>query len=195
VLSDEEQALLTKHQEAFHKSHTYYRPHETFTHHAFPIKVLTAIIVLCDFHSIFQLSLGSTTWSISYHHNYKKIITTIILCFSLSCNISGGILIAVGNRLTRKTEVVETLMKQAITEEAIQRKQDVEKYRAEKRLEQDRERDKMARRHIEDDDLGRASSFPPAIENLFKPNHHHQNSRSLGRHDTDPGSHPSIRRC
>jgi hypothetical protein len=53
------------------------------------------------------MALGSTTWSISYHHQYKKILTSIILSFSISCNITAGLVIAVGNRRTRKTEVVE----------------------------------------------------------------------------------------
>lgn len=166
----------------------YYRPHDTFTHRAFPINILIAIIVLTDFHSIFQLSLGSTTWSISYHENYKKIITTIILCFSLSCNISGGILIAVGNRMSRKTEVVENLMKQAITEEALRRKKDAEKYRAEKRMEAEREQEKrLLRRHTEGDENENGSekqnggggskihhgSFVHNVDEFFRPHHRH----------------------
>jgi hypothetical protein len=97
--------------------------------------------VLCDCHSLFQITLGSATWSISYHHWYKKILTTIVLCFSLSCNITGGICIAVGSRLSRKKEVVEALLRQAITEEALRRKEDAERYRAEKRARLQREKE------------------------------------------------------
>lgn len=181
VLSDEEQEKFTKHQIALNKSHcrfraapvrkqagltalaAYYRPHETLTHRAFPISILIAIICLTDFHSCFQLALGTSTWSISYHNWYKKILTTIILVFSLSCNISGGILIAVGNRLTRKTEVVEALLRQAITEEAIARKEDAERYRAEKRMEAARN---AGRGH---NDYHRIGTFPQAVEKLFQP--------------------------
>ena len=145
-------------------SAAYYRPHETVTHHAFPIKILTAIIFLTDFHSIFQISLGSTTWSISYHHSYKKILTTIILCLSLSCNISGGIMIAVGNRLTRKTKVVEALLRQAITEEAIRRKADANRYREEKRLHAERE---IERKLHGDDSHNRVGSLAQNVEKLF----------------------------
>lgn len=180
VLNDEEQALLVKHQTALAKSHSelfssfsiasihgyltnhyslyiaYYRPHETFTHHAFPLSFLIAIIVLCDCHSCFQLALGSATWSISYHHWYKKILTTIVLCFSLSCNISGGICIAVGSRLSRKKEVVEALLRQAITEEALKRKEDAERYRAEKKLR--KEKEEKEKEH--NGGIVKTSSFP-----------------------------------
>jgi len=140
----------------------YYRPHETFTHHAFPLSFLIAIIVLCDCHSCFQLALGSATWSISYHHWYKKILTTIVLCFSLSCNITGGICIAIGSRLSRKKEVVEALLRQAVTEEALKRKEDAEKYRAEKR--QRLEREAHEKQHGRQDSSGsgliKTASFP-----------------------------------
>lgn len=185
VLTDEEQALLLKHQEALHKSHTYYRPHETQTHHAFPMRVLIAVIVLCDLHSTFQLALGSATWSISYHRQWKSILTTIILCFSLTCNISGGVCIAIGNRMSRKKDVVEALMRQAITAEAIRRKEDAEAWRAEKRLErqreQQRERERATafgplRRHSEDDAaFPRTNSLGAKLQ------------KGLARRGSDPG--------
>ena len=91
VLTDEEQAIFLHHQLSLQKAHSrrpsiswarrlcadsydpgYYRPHETMTHHAFPIKILITIIVLCDMHSTFQLALGSATWSISYHRDVSR---------------------------------------------------------------------------------------------------------------------------
>ena len=63
VLAEEQQARFTHHQRKFAKSHTYYKPHETQTHRAFPLKILIAVVVVLDFHSIFQMALGGTTVS------------------------------------------------------------------------------------------------------------------------------------
>lgn len=112
---------------------------------------LLGIIILCDMHSTFQLALGSATWSISYHRDFKHILTTVILCFSLSSNITAGILISVGNRKTRKVEVVEALMRKAITEEALKRRADAEAYRAEKRAELQKEREHALKRRQSED--------------------------------------------
>ncbi|KAL7007272.1 hypothetical protein EMMF5_003111 [Cystobasidiomycetes sp. EMM_F5] len=81
----------------------------------------------------------------------------------IALNKSHCILIAVGNRLTRKTEVVEALLRQAITEEAIARKEDAERYRAEKRMEAARN---AGRGH---NDYHRIGTFPQAVEKLFQP--------------------------
>lgn len=100
---------------------------------------MIVVVCLLDFHSIFQvrpllsarhptltpppqIALGSTTWSISYHHDFKKILTSIILSFSISCNITAGLVIMVGNRRTRKEEVVREQLHRAVTEEAVRRK-------------------------------------------------------------------------
>lgn len=40
VLTVKEQATFIYHQTKFSKSHTFYRPHETFTHKAFPLDLL-----------------------------------------------------------------------------------------------------------------------------------------------------------
>ncbi|KAF7985373.1 hypothetical protein HWV62_6613 [Athelia sp. TMB] len=122
VLSVQEQALFLYHQQKFARSHTFYRPHETATHKAFPHDLLVVVVCLLDFHSIFQIALGSTTWSISYHHDYKHILTAIILSFSICCNITAGLVITVGNRRTRKTAVLEERLRKAVTEEAVKRK-------------------------------------------------------------------------
>lgn len=62
VLTEEEQRKFHHHQAKFAKSHTYYKPHQTFTHRAFPIDLLITVVVLLDFHSFFQIALGGTTW-------------------------------------------------------------------------------------------------------------------------------------
>ncbi|RHZ53832.1 DUF2985 domain-containing protein [Aspergillus thermomutatus] len=117
VLNRVQQLKLIHHQERFAKSHTFYKPHETYTHHAFPLRLLIAIVVLLDCHSLFQIALGACTWGIDYHVR-PFALTTVILCCSITCNITGGVLIMIGDRRTRKKDVVERLFRQQLTEEA-----------------------------------------------------------------------------
>ncbi|CAN9323039.1 hypothetical protein CC77DRAFT_834221 [Alternaria alternata] len=120
VLTAEEQKRLEYHQAKLEKSHTFYRPHETYTHHAFSIRLLIAIIVLLDFHSMFQCALGGTTWGI-YYKDRPKEVTAIILSFSLTCNITAGIIIGRGDKRSRKKLVVEQILRQEMTEEALKK--------------------------------------------------------------------------
>jgi hypothetical protein len=119
VLTDEEQAKLEYHERKFSKSHTFYKPHETATHYAFPLKLLVAIVVLLDLHSCLQITLGACTWGINYHTR-PFALTTVILCFSITCNITGGVLISKGDKRTRKKDVIERMMRQELTEEVIE---------------------------------------------------------------------------
>ena len=120
VLSPKQQASLELHQRRLARSHTFYKPHETYTHHAFPISFLIVIIVLCDLHSALQIALGTTTWSISYHVR-PFALTTVILCCSICANIAAGIMIMVGDRKTRKTEVFEKMFRQKLTKRAMKK--------------------------------------------------------------------------
>ncbi|KAL2865604.1 DUF2985 domain-containing protein [Aspergillus lucknowensis] len=120
VLTRLQQQKLQHHQNKFAKSHTFYKPHETITHHAFPLRLLIAIVVLLDCHSLFQIALGACTWGINYHHR-PFALTTVILCCSLACNITGGILITVGDRRSRKKDVVERMFRQQLTKEAMKK--------------------------------------------------------------------------
>jgi hypothetical protein len=118
VLTVEEQKKLVHHQNIFARSHTFYKPHETETHYAFSLRLLIIIVVLLDLHSCFQIALGACTWGISYKTR-PFWLTTFILCCSLTCNISGGILISVGDKRTRKKEVIEKMFRQQITHTAM----------------------------------------------------------------------------
>lgn len=118
VLTQEQQQKLEHHQAKFASSHTFYKPHETVTHNAFSLKLLIAIVVLLDCHSLFQMALGGTTWGIYYKHR-PKALTAVILSCSISCNISAGITISVGDRRSRKKLVVEQMFRQGLTEEAL----------------------------------------------------------------------------
>jgi hypothetical protein len=120
VLTEEEQTNLEYHQAKLAKSHTFYRPTETYTHNAFSIKLLITIVVLLDCHSMFQCALGGTTWGIYYKHR-PKALTAVILSCSLTCNITAGIIIGKGDKRSRKKLVVEQLLRQEITEEALRK--------------------------------------------------------------------------
>jgi hypothetical protein len=122
VLNCLQQQKLQHHQAKFAKSHTFYKPHETTTHHAFSLRILVAIVVLLDCHSLFQIALGACTWGID-HNSRPFALTTVILCCSLGCNITGGILIFVGDRRARKKDVVERMFRQQLTKEAMKKMQ------------------------------------------------------------------------
>ncbi|RMZ70623.1 integral membrane [Pyrenophora seminiperda CCB06] len=118
VLTPKQQEKLEHHQSKFCKSHSFYKPHETETHYAFPLRFLVAIVVLLDCHSLLQISLGACTWGI-YYKVRPFAITTVILCCSIACNATAGLLIWLGDKRTRKTDVLERMNRQELTEEAI----------------------------------------------------------------------------
>ncbi|KAK0103955.1 hypothetical protein ONS96_005061 [Cadophora gregata f. sp. sojae] len=136
VLDEDEQAKLDHHERKFSKSHTFYKPHETETHYAFPLKLLVTVVVLLDLHSCLQISLGACTWGIP-HDKRPFALTTVILCCSLTANITAGILISKGDKKTRKTEVIERLMRQELTADAIEQIQRRQLKEAEERGEID----------------------------------------------------------
>lgn len=118
VLTPKQQAKLEHHESKFCKSHSFYKPHETETHYAFPLRLLIAIVVLLDCHSLLQISLGACTWGI-YYKVRPFALTTVILCCSITCNATAGLLIMIGDRRTRKKDVLERMNRQDLTEEAM----------------------------------------------------------------------------
>jgi hypothetical protein len=134
VLTPKQQANLEHHQAKFSKSHTFYKPHETETHYAFPLRFLVAIVVLLDCHSCFQLALGLCTWCIDYRVR-PGALTATILSFSIAVNVTAGILISIGDRRTRKKDVVERMFRQELTQEAMRR--------VRRRKEKDAERERL----------------------------------------------------
>ncbi|CAO1635290.1 unnamed protein product [Parajaminaea phylloscopi] len=120
VLNPQEQQSLSYHQRKFHKSHHYYRYHETATHRAFPLDLLIVIVCLLDCHSLLQGALGGVTWGIRYQHRPTALTATLISC-SLSCNAVAGFLIYLGGRRTKKTEETKRRLRLAIEGEALRR--------------------------------------------------------------------------
>lgn len=132
---------LQHHQKKMSNSHSFYKPQETFTHHEFPLSYLIAIVVLLDCHSCLQISLGACTWGIDYHTR-PFALTTVILCVSITCNITAGLLISIGDRKTRKKDVWELLNRQELTEDAM-------KHMAKKKKEEEKEAEKEAEKEKE----------------------------------------------
>jgi hypothetical protein len=120
VLSAVQQRRLQYHQAKFNKSHTFYKPHETSTHHAFPLKMMVAAVVLLDCHSLLQVALGTCTWSIDYRVRPEALTATILSC-SIACNVAAGVVISIGDHKTRKKDVLERMFRQGLTEEALKR--------------------------------------------------------------------------
>jgi hypothetical protein len=131
VLSEKAQARLEHHQAKLAKSHTFYKPHETETHHAFPLRLLIAVVLLLDLHSCLQISLGICTWAVSAHR-LPAAVTTTILCCSITTNIAAGVVISIGDRRTRKKDVLERLLKQDLTGEVMKKMRKKKEKEAEK---------------------------------------------------------------
>lgn len=121
-LTPKQRKRLEHHQKKLARSHSFYKPHDTYTHFAFPLKLLIVIVILVDCHSCLQIALSSCTWGISYKTR-PFALTTVILCVSITCNISAGIVILVGDRKTRKKDVHKLLDRQELTGDAIKRLQ------------------------------------------------------------------------
>ncbi|KAK7741701.1 hypothetical protein SLS53_004761 [Cytospora paraplurivora] len=135
VLSPKQQEVLIHHQKKYARSHTFYKPHETETHFAFPLRLMITITCLLDLHSCLQIALGSCTWGIPYKTR-PAALTTVILCCSITVNATAGLLIWIGDRRTRKKDVIERMTRQELTEEAMHKVQKQNQKEAEKEAEQ-----------------------------------------------------------
>ena len=130
-LSAKQSQRLEYHRQKVVNSHSFYKPEETFTHYAFPFSYLIAIQILLDCHSCLQISLGACTWGIDYRHR-PFAITTVILCVSITCNITAGLVITIGDRKTRKKDIHDLVSRQELTGEAIKHLEKKRKKKQEK---------------------------------------------------------------
>ena len=196
VLTQEEQAKLEYHERKFSKSHTFYKPHETETHHAFPLRLLIAVVVLLDCHSALQITLGACTWGISYKKR-PFALTTVILCFSITCNIMGGVLISIGDKRTRKKDVIERIMRQELTAEAIEEIEKRELKAAEERGEINpsvRKRMEEEKEEAENEEIKQAWKYVPSLPKhlLGKGKDHRQPSLPQKARKSGPGVAPTT---
>lgn len=135
-LNAKQRKRFLHHRDKLVKSHSFYKPHETFTHYKFPLSLLITVIFLLDMHSCLQISLSSTTWGIDYHHR-NPAITTTILCVSITTNIVAGLVIMRGDRKTRKKDVVQLMDRQELTSDAMKKIQKTKKKKEEQQEEED----------------------------------------------------------
>jgi hypothetical protein len=188
VLNPNQQRKLIHHQTKFAKSHTFYKPHETTTHYAFPLRLLVAVVCLLDCHSLFQIALGTCTWSISYHVR-PGALTATILCCSICCNIAAGITISIGDRMSRKKDVVKRMLRQALTEEAMSK---MERTRQLTHIASDEDGQHVIRNHQELEEVA-ANDVDLAVPD--KDDKGEESAASTEYHDTteDVGSKPERR--
>ncbi|KAH7914214.1 hypothetical protein BJ138DRAFT_1000597 [Hygrophoropsis aurantiaca] len=122
VLSEIEQRDLHHQQERFRKSQTWYRPHGTETHRAFPINMALWICLFIDGNSIFQIILSSCMWSMNRFERPPWTTGTLIPA-SFLCGIISAVLIWRGGQKTRRLKEVEETLRVALAMEKDERHQ------------------------------------------------------------------------
>ncbi|KAI9001071.1 hypothetical protein BD414DRAFT_574554 [Trametes punicea] len=113
VLSEEEQIDLHYQQHKFMESQTWYRPHGTQTHRAFPIDLALWICVCNDLNSFFQCLLSGTMWGMDRFER-PAWTTGTTLPAAFVAGIVAGVLIYWGGRKTRRTKEVEERLRMAL---------------------------------------------------------------------------------
>jgi len=112
VLSPRQAQTLHQLQTRFAESQSWYRPHETFTHHAFSIGFALLITILNDLNSLFQCLLCGYMWGYATHYHDRPAWSTGTF---MPCSFLAGIGAAVliwkgGERSKKKREVEEKLL-------------------------------------------------------------------------------------
>ncbi|RPD81163.1 hypothetical protein L226DRAFT_131164 [Lentinus tigrinus ALCF2SS1-7] len=113
VLTEKEQIDLHYQQHQFMKSQTWYRPHGTQTHRAFPINLALWICVCNDLNSFFQCLLSGTMWGLDRFAR-PAWTTGTTLPAAFVAGIIAGVLIYWGGRKTRRTEQVIERLRMAL---------------------------------------------------------------------------------
>ncbi|KAG9045231.1 hypothetical protein FS837_006792 [Tulasnella sp. UAMH 9824] len=113
VLTDEQQDELHYQQLKFQQSQTWYRPHATETHRAFPINTGLLICLLIDLNSVFQIMLCGVMWGLNRFTRPAWTTGTLIPA-SFLCGIAASIFIWRGGAKTKKTEQVESKLREAL---------------------------------------------------------------------------------
>ncbi|RXK38019.1 hypothetical protein M231_04688 [Tremella mesenterica] len=110
VLTEKQQEQLRHQQEKFAASQTWYRPHATATHTAFPINWALWNTILMDGNSAFQCGV---MWGLNWHVR-PAWTTGCLIPLSFLCGIGAAILIWRGSVRTKKTISVEHKLRQAL---------------------------------------------------------------------------------
>lgn len=108
VLSLRQAANLHRLQKQFADSQSWYRPHETFTHHAFSISYAVWITAFNDLNSIFQCALCGVMWGYATHYQDRPAWTTgTFMPISFLAGIASAVLIWQGGEKSKKQREVE----------------------------------------------------------------------------------------
>ncbi|BEI84861.1 hypothetical protein CcaverHIS002_0502620 [Cutaneotrichosporon cavernicola] len=113
VLTKEEHDRLVDQQTKFAKSQTWYRPHATATHRAFPMSLALWNTILMDGNSFFQCLLCGCMWGMN-RHKRPPWTTGSLIPLSFLCGIGAAVLIWQGGKRTKKTAVVEDKLRKAL---------------------------------------------------------------------------------
>ncbi|OWZ54225.1 hypothetical protein C368_03364 [Cryptococcus neoformans 125.91] len=113
VLDEKETARLRHHQEKFALSQTWYKPHATATHRAFPIGWALWNTILMDGNSFFQCILCGCMWGMNWHKR-PAWTTGCLIPLSFLCGIGAAVLIYCGSVKTKKHQAVSEKLKYAM---------------------------------------------------------------------------------
>ncbi|KAK6909033.1 hypothetical protein I203_103043 [Kwoniella mangroviensis CBS 8507] len=110
VLSEKDQNNLKYQQEKFAISQTWYRPHATATHKAFPMKFALWNTILMDGNSFFQCGC---MWGMDWHER-PAWTTGCLIPLSFLCGIGAAVLIWQGSARTKKSALVSEKLRNAL---------------------------------------------------------------------------------
>ena len=144
LLTLAEEKRLAHHQRVFLKLHDWYHYHESVTHRAFSHKLMVWIVLLLNLNSMLQCALSGVTWSISkslflylagcvqrlltahrfhfadYHNRNGAMVAVLMIAGFVTSGVSGYLISRGGNK-TKKTEVVERMLREELEIEARKR--------------------------------------------------------------------------
>ncbi|WVF68829.1 hypothetical protein IAT40_003602 [Kwoniella sp. CBS 6097] len=113
VLSEKDRKELRYQQEKFAISQTWYRPHATATHRAFPMKWALWNTILMDGNSFFQCILCGCMWGMTWRER-PAWTTGCLIPLSFLCGIGAALLIWQGSARTKKTPAVSQKLREAL---------------------------------------------------------------------------------
>jgi len=113
VLTEKQQDELHYQQQKFMASQTWYRPHATETHRAFPINTALLICLLIDGNSFFQCFLCGCMWGMNRFQR-PAWTTGSLIPASFMCALVAAYFIFKGNNKTKKTKEVEGKLREAL---------------------------------------------------------------------------------
>lgn len=113
VLEPRRQEMLVLQQTKFAKSQTWYIPHMTDTHKAFPISTALWICLLTDGNSFFQCLLCGCMWGMDRYTRPAWTTGTLVPA-SFLCGIAAAVFIWYGGKKTKRTAEVEERLRSAL---------------------------------------------------------------------------------